>query len=56
MDLFADGARSRRLESAIDGLAERFGADVIRRARDLTQSTTLGTLAPNLDFIDSGPG
>ncbi|MCZ6871815.1 MAG: DNA polymerase IV [Gammaproteobacteria bacterium] len=56
MDLFADGARSRRLESAIDGLAERFGPDVIRRARDLTQSTTLGTLAPNLDFIDSGLG
>jgi DNA polymerase-4 len=51
-DLFANGLRSRGLESTIDGLAKRFGRDVVRRARDLTQTTTLGNLTPNLDFLD----
>lgn len=52
VDLFTDSARSRRLESTIDGLVERFGRDVVRRARDLTQATTLGTVTPDLDFLD----
>lgn len=55
LDLFADGIRARRLEAAIDGLAERFGADVVRRARDLRRATTLGTITPNLDFLDGTP-
>ena len=56
MDLFAHGARARRLETTIDSLAARFGADVVRRARDLNPSTTLGTLTPNLDFIQAEMG
>ncbi len=39
--------------ATIDGLAARFGADVVRRARDLNPSTTLGTMTPNLDFIQA---
>jgi DNA polymerase-4 len=37
LDLFGTPARQRRLEVAIDELAERFGADVVYRANDLTQ-------------------
>jgi DNA polymerase-4 len=48
-DLFSSGGPTRRhdLEVAIDGLKERFGADVLKRADDL--SATRQT--PNLDFL-----
>src|SRR3990170_2253873 len=37
LDLFGTLARQRRLEVAIDELAERYGADVVHRANDLTE-------------------
>jgi DNA polymerase IV len=36
LDLFSTLARQRRLEVAIDDLAERFGTNVVHRANDLT--------------------
>jgi DNA polymerase-4 len=49
--LFDTFARRRRLELAIDDLAERFGGDVICRADDLAKPRGM-TLAANLDFLD----
>ena len=50
LDLFSTLARQRKLEVAIDGLAERFGTNVVYRADDLNKSA--GTrLAPTLDFL-----
>jgi DNA polymerase-4 len=50
-DLFTAGpTRRHELEVAIDGLKERFGADVLKRADDL--SATRQT--PNLDFLAEG--
>jgi DNA polymerase IV len=51
LDLFSTSARRRRLEAAIDELAERFGTDVVCRANDLTQPRGVG-LTPTLDFLD----
>jgi DNA polymerase-4 len=51
LDLFRTSARQRRLEAAIDELAERFGTDVVYRANDLAQPRGVG-LAPTLDFLD----
>ena len=51
LDLFSTSARQRRLEVAIDELAERFGTDVVYRANDLTKPRRVG-LAPTLDFLD----
>jgi DNA polymerase-4 len=51
LDLFSSSARQRRLEAAIDELAERFGTDVVYRANDLRQPRGVG-LAPTLDFLD----
>jgi DNA polymerase IV len=51
LDLCSAVARRRRLEVAIDDLAERFGTDVVSRADDLTSEC--GThFAPTLDFLD----
>ena len=51
LDLLSPGDRERRLESALDRIAERFGDDAIHRAGDL--GTQLGTRSsPNLDFLD----
>ena len=51
LDLFSTLARQRKLEVAIDGLAERFGTTVVYRADDLNKAP--GTrLAPTLDFLD----
>ena len=51
LDLFSTLARQRKLEVAIDGLAERFGTNVVHRADDLNKPP--GTrLAPTLDFLD----
>jgi DNA polymerase IV len=51
LDLFRTSARQRRLEVAIDELAERFGTDVVYRANDLTKPPGV-RLAPPLDFLD----
>jgi len=51
-DLFAAGGeRKRKLEVAIDDLAERFGAGVVRHAADLHTRLRDGV---NLDFLDEG--
>ena len=50
-DLFGTSARQRRLEVAIDELAERFGTDVVYRANNLTKPPGV-RLAPTLDFLD----
>ena len=51
LDLFSTLARQRKLEVAIDGLADRFGTNVVHRADDLNKPP--GTrLAPTLDFLD----
>jgi len=51
LDLFSTLARRRKLELAIDELAERFGIDVLYRADELNKPS--GTrLAPTLDFLD----
>ena len=51
LDLFTAFARQRQLEMAIDGLAERFGANVVYRADDLNQRPGR-RLTPTLDFLD----
>ena len=50
LDLFSTSARQRRLEVAIDELAERFGTDVVYRANDLTRPPAM-RMAPTLDFL-----
>ena len=49
-DFFHSRPQQRRLEAAIDELADRFGANVVHRANDLTSSPR--NIAPNLDFLD----
>ncbi len=49
-DLFGDGARQRRLETAIDQAAARFGRDALLRATRLVDGLT--RVAPTLDFLD----
>ena len=51
LDLFSTSARQRRLDVAIDELAERFGIDVVYRADEFTRPRSVG-LAPTLDFLD----
>ena len=51
LDLFSTLARRRQLEVAIDGLAARFGTNVVQRANDLTKPAGM-RLAPTLDFFD----
>jgi DNA polymerase-4 len=51
LDLFSAFARQRKLELAIDGLAERFGTNVVYRADDLNKEPGM-RLAPTLDFLD----
>jgi DNA polymerase IV len=50
LDLFSTLARQRKLEVAIDGLAERFGTNVVYRADDLNKPPGM-RLAPTLDFL-----
>jgi len=51
LDLFGTLARQRKLDFAIDGLANRYGIDVVYRA-DAPPSGV--RLAPTLDFLDDG--
>jgi DNA polymerase-4 len=44
------GERKRRLETALDALAERFGRGVVQRAGDLSRDGGVG-VAANLDFL-----
>jgi DNA polymerase-4 len=44
------GERKRRLETALDALAERFGRGVVQRAGDLGRDGGVG-VAANLDFL-----
>jgi DNA polymerase-4 len=44
------GNRERRLETAIDALAARFGPGVVQRAGDLKRDRGVG-VAANLDFL-----
>ena len=50
LDLFSTLARQRKLEAAIDDLAERFGTNVVYRADDLNKPEGM-RLAPTLDFL-----
>jgi len=50
LDLFGILSRQRRLEVAVDNLIERFGTDIVHRARDL--NSTSASLAHTLDFLD----
>jgi DNA polymerase IV len=50
LDLFSTLARQRKLEVAIDDLAERFGTNVVYRADDLNKPEGK-RLAPTLDFL-----
>jgi hypothetical protein len=50
VDLFSRRPQQRLLEAAIDELADRFGANVVHRANDLTDSPR--NIAPTLDFLD----
>jgi DNA polymerase IV len=49
LELFSSPAPQRRLEVAIDKLAERFGPNVVYRANDRTQPPE--NLAPTLDLL-----
>jgi len=51
LDLFEDGA-GRRLETAIDELAARFGGGALVRARDLADWGTVTHDGVNLDYLD----
>ena len=50
LDLLGDD-RERRLETTLDELSERFGDNVIRRARDLNQTTVMNDF-PNRDPLN----
>ena len=48
-DLLAD-ASDRNLETMLDAIAERFGEDSIKRARDVNKET-VSESEPDLDFL-----
>ena len=54
-DLFEDPVR-RDLETTIDDLIDRFGKDVVTRARDLDHPGTVSANGVNLDFLDYRDG
>jgi DNA polymerase-4 len=56
LGLAIDPRRTRALETALDSVADRFGAGAVQRAANLINDRGLG-LAANLDFLeDSGDG
>ncbi|HEY9181699.1 MAG TPA: hypothetical protein VIQ99_00780, partial [Gammaproteobacteria bacterium] len=55
LSLVAEDSRARRLETALDQVAERFGRGAVMRATELTGDRGLG-LAANLDFLDEEQG
>jgi DNA polymerase-4 len=50
-----DSRRTRALETALDSVAERFGAGAVQRAANLINDRGLG-LAANLDFLAEDEG
>ncbi len=52
MDLFANNAKPKALENAIDDCIKKFGKGVIGRAADLDTTRTIADTTPTLDFID----
>ncbi len=55
LDFFEDPVR-RDLETTIDHLIERFGKNVVMRARDLGKSDSVMSNGVNLDFLDYRDG
>ena len=55
LSLVSEDSRARRLETALDRVAERFGRGAVMRAAELTGDRGLG-LAANLDFLDEEQG
>jgi len=55
LSLVAEDSRARRLETALDRVADRFGRGAVMRATELTGDRGLG-LAANLDFLDEEQG
>ncbi len=55
LDLFENPER-RNLETTVDRLIERFGGDVLMRARDLEAHGTVHRDGMNLDFLDYRDG
>ena len=51
-DFFNTLGRHRQLEVAIDGLAERFGINVVKRADDFGTQRAATPLASTLDYLD----
>ena len=51
LDLFED-SRVRGLETTIDDLAEKFGKDMVFKARDLDNPGTISSNGANLDYLD----
>jgi DNA polymerase IV len=51
LEFFSAFARQRQLEVAIDGLADRFGTNVVYRADGLNKRPGM-SVAPTLDFLD----
>ena len=52
LDLFAQDAKPKALENAIDDCIRKFGKGVIGRAADLGDARTISDTTPTLDFID----
>jgi DNA polymerase-4 len=55
LSFVVEDSRARRLETALDRVAERFGRGAVIRATELTGDRGLG-LAANLDFLDEEEG
>ncbi len=55
MDMYEHG-EAHSLETTIDGLIDRFGSDVVVRARDLNAHGTVSKNGVNLDFMDNKDG
>lgn len=51
--LFDPYGRRRRLEVALDAIAQRFGGQAVQRGDDVAIPLAM-TLTPNLDFLDDG--
>jgi DNA polymerase IV len=51
LGLLADGEKQRRLETALDQIADRFGDDMVHRAGELRQAPQ-PRLSSDIDFLD----
>lgn len=55
LDLFDGTVRSRRLETVMDAIDERFGEGALRRGRDVSNSVVVAS-SPTLDFLCGDDG